>query len=228
MLQAGPPLIPFYTIEGLQEKIANAFGDAARVCEILRDYPQASQHYTTATEHYTAAGKHEAAQRCQANLARLKFAQDGDIDNEIKQLRAQLATLPSGSVAYARTLIELAELYSSNGDDYEAEKLFLEAEKILESNGGDPSGNDLGAALTQSLLGIMQGQHKGGATPIETKMEVNGLYRELSLALARIYETTDPQKAAKYREKATRRDNRAFNKEFSEYMLKVLEGDLGK
>ncbi|GAC1350439.1 MAG: hypothetical protein NVSMB27_32980 [Ktedonobacteraceae bacterium] len=228
LLQAGLPLLSFYTAEGLREKIANAFDSAARVCEILRDYPQAGQHYTAAAKHYTAVGKHEAAQHCQINLARLKVAQDGDIDTEVKRLRAELAKLPSGSVAHAGTLIELAGLYSSNNDDYEAKKLLLEAEKILDRIAGDPRGNDLCAALTQSLLSIMQGQHNSGPTPIETKMEMNGLYRELWLALARIYETTNPQKATEYREKATRRDSRTNNDEFSEYMRRALDGDLGK
>ena len=263
VLQAGLPHLPFYTAEGLSEKIANTFDSAARVCEILRDYSQAKKHYTTAAKQYRAIGKHEAAQRCQINLARLKVAQNADIDAEVKRLHAELAKLPLGSVAHARTLIELAGLYSSNGDDYEAEKLLLEAEKILEKNGGDPSGSELGAALTQtvkildgsdgdpsgsdsavalaqSLLSMMQGQHNSGLTPIETKMEMSRLYRELSLALAHIYDTYASQtanqqeaaryrkKAARYRTKATKLHSRAFNDEFSESMLRALEGDLGK
>jgi hypothetical protein len=74
----------------------------------------------------------------------------------------------------------------------------------------------------------MQGQHDGGPTPIETKMKVSGLYAELYLALSRIYETTDPLRAASYRAKATQRDSRASNDEFSEYMRRALDGDLGK
>jgi tetratricopeptide (TPR) repeat protein len=228
LLQAGPPQFPFYTEEGLRMKIADVLNSAAQACDTLRDYPQASQHYTAAAKIYTALGKHEQAQRCHANLTRLKFAQDGDVNYEIKRLRTELTTLSTGSVAYAETLVELAGLYSSNGDDYEAEKLLLEAEKVLDRIGGDPSGSDLAAALTQSLLSVMQGQHGGGPTAIETKMKVNGLYRELSLALARIYETTEPLKAANYRAKATQRDNRANNDEFSEYMRRALDGDLGK
>jgi tetratricopeptide (TPR) repeat protein len=228
LLQAGLPQYTLYTAEGLRAKIADVFDSEAQLCETLRDYPQASQHYTAAAEIYTAVGKHEAAQRCQINLARLKLAQDGNINTEIKRLRAELARLPSGSVAHAATLIDLAELYSSNEEDYEAEKLLLEAEQMLDRIGGDPSGSDLGAALTQSLLSIMQGQHNSGPTPIETKMEVNGLYCRLSMALARIYETTNPQEAARYRAKATQRDSRAYNDEFSEYMRRALEGDLGK
>ncbi len=229
LLQAGlPQQYKWYTAEELCTKRADAFSWAAQVCEILHDYPQARQHYTAAAEIYTAVGKYEAAQHCQINLARLELAEDSNIDTEVKRLHEELAKLPSGSVAHARTLIELAGLYSSNGDDYEAEKLLLEAEKILDRIGGDPSGNDLGAALTQSLLSIMQGQHNSGPTPLETKMEMSGLYRELSLALARIYETTHPQEAARYRAKTTQRDSRAYNDEFSEYMRRALDGDLGK
>ena len=228
LLQAGPPQYQFYTEEAVRTKIADTLHSAARACEMLRDYPEASRHYTEAARIYTALGQPGPAQCCQAELARLKFAQDGDVHDEIKRLRAELATLPADSVAEAEKLIELAGLYSGNGDDYEAEKLLLKAEQVLDSIDGDPSGSDLAAGLTQSLLSIMQGQHDGGPTPIETKMKVSGLYAELYLALSRIYETTDPLRAASYRAKATQRDSRASNDEFSEYMRRVLDGDLGK
>jgi hypothetical protein len=173
-------------------------------------------------------------------------------------LRTKLATLPTDHEDYAETLIELGRVYSSSGDDYEAEKLLLEAEQILDNvkiQGkpvGDPSGSALAEKLTQSLQSIiqgqptgaetdtdrlmkltqslqssMQGQHAGAETDIERVMKIHGLYRQLSLALARIYETTEPQKAAHYRDKATQRDSRAQNDEFSERMLRALKEDLG-
>jgi tetratricopeptide (TPR) repeat protein len=236
LLAIGLPRYPFYTEEGLRTKIADVHNSAAQACEALRDYPQARQHYTAAAEIYRSLGKHEQEQRCQANLARLEFVQIGNVDDEIGRLRTKLATLPTNHEDYAETLIELAGVYSNNGDDYEAEKLLLEAEQILDKikigdNIGDPSGSDLAAALTQSLKSIMHpeelDQHAGALTDIERMMQINGLYRELSLALARIYETTKPQKAAHYRDKATQRDSRAHNDQFSKRMRRALEEDLG-
>jgi hypothetical protein len=228
LLETGLPQYPFYTEETLRAKIADALSSAASVSKILSDYSEASQHYTDAARIYRDLGQQEQAQHCQDSLARLKYAQEGDVDDEIKRLRAELEKLPTDSVAGAEKLIELAGLYSSNGDDYEAEKLLLKAEKILDAISGDPTGNDLAAALTQSLLSIMQDQYDGGPTPIVTAMKVSSLYRELSVALTRIYQTTDPPRAAIYRDKAIQLNSRASNDQFSQYMRQALEGDLGK
>jgi hypothetical protein len=68
-------------------------------------------------------------------------------------------------------------VYSSNGDNYEAEKLLLEAEQILDSIMSDPSGSELAEALTQSLQSIMQGQHTGAVTDTDRLMKLR-LYPE--------------------------------------------------
>ncbi len=239
LLQAGPPQHPFYTEQALRKKIADVLQAAARACVTLRDYQQAGQHYVEAAEIYTSLGEGEEAELCRASLAHLKLDQGGGVDDEIKRLHTELAAAPAGSIDYARTLIELAGLYSSNGDDYEAETLLLKSEKMLDEIGGDPSGGDLAEALTQSLLNITQAKPVSGPTAIETKFIMNGLYRQLFLALARIYQarigqTADREQAEDYQKRAenyltraTQRDSRANNDEFSEYMLKELKGILG-
>ena len=142
--------------------------------------------------------------------------------------------ISAGSIDCAEALIELASLHSSNGDDYEAEKLFLQAEQmlddvqVLKDRPGDPSGRDLADALTKSLLDVSKIKVLRRAAPIERMIRVNGLYRELCMGLARIYAATKPEKASHYREKAAKRDSRAENDEFSASMMRALQGELGK
>jgi tetratricopeptide (TPR) repeat protein len=228
LLEAGPSRYLFTSEAGLREKIADSRSSAAQVAEILRDYPRAQDHYLAAAEIYTATGKGDQARKVQASLARLKFAQEGNVDAEIRRLRSEIDALPESSLAHQEGLIELAGLYSSNGDDYEAEQLLVKAEALLDRHQGDPSGSKLADALSESLLSIMQQKHAGGPTPVEKMLKANELYRELYLGLARIYQAADPKKAAHYREKATQRDSRANNDAFSEQMRKALKGDLGK
>jgi tetratricopeptide (TPR) repeat protein len=120
LLEAGPSRYLFTSEAGLREKIADSRSSAAQVAEILRDYPRAQDHYLAAAEIYTATGKGDQARKVQASLARLKFAQEGNVDAEIRRLRTEIDALPESSLAHQEGLIELAGLYSSNGDDYEA------------------------------------------------------------------------------------------------------------
>jgi hypothetical protein len=227
LLAAGPPSNGLYTADQVQAKIADVLNSTARACEALRDYPQASEHYAAAGELYAALGKTAEAEGCRAELARLRFEQDGDVDGEIKRLRSELEAQAPGTIEYAEALVQLAVFISSGGDEFEAEQLLLEAEALLDEIGGDPSGSDLAAALTDSLLSIKRGQG-AGATRILTAMKADGLYRQLSLALAKIYEVTDPVKAEHYRARAIERDSRANNDDFSESMGRALLGELGE
>lgn len=99
-------------------------------------------------------------------------------------------------------MIELGGIHRQNGDDFEAEKMLLQAEKILDSLGGERSGEDIAGALTNSLLAIISGKNKGESNDIKTVMKIDGLYRVLSVELSRIYEVSDQTKAMHYRVKA--------------------------
>jgi hypothetical protein len=76
-------------------------------------------------------------------------------------------------------------------------------------------------------MGIGAGQALG-LGGIEETLRVQGLYRLLYVALARVYQTSNPKKAAEYRAKAAQRDSREVNDDFSQTMLRMLQGDLGK
>lgn len=225
--KAGPHTFGLYTDEQLANRIADVHASMARVCESLRDDAQAEQEYAVAIELYSGLGKHDQVQSCQTSLARLQEARKGGTDAEFKRLQAELAKRQAGTVEHAQTLIELAGLHSRNYDDREAEKLYLQAERILDKLGGDPSGGSLADALTQSLLSL-QGGVPAGPSSIETAIQIRGLYRELCMGLARIYQTSRPDLARQYTERAAQRDSRQQNDEFSAAMMRALRGELGK
>ena len=218
LLQSGSPG-GFFKEEDVRRKVADATSAAAGACAHLRQYPEAEKLYRSAAATYKMAGKPEEAKRCQERIAEFNYLQDGNVDAEIRRLRAKVSKARANSVDHADALIELGSLYGSNGDDYEACKLLEQAEGILKKHAADPSGADLANALTASLTGL--------GTGIEDKLRVQGLYRLLYVALAKAYQTSNPKKAAEYRSMAAKRDSRELNDDFSQTMLRMLnEGKL--
>lgn len=226
LLQAGTPQ-RFFKENDVRGKIADAISAAARACIDLRQYQEAAKLYRSAAASYAVAGKPEEATRCQNRIAELRYPQDGDVDAEILRLRAKVAKAGANSIDQADALIELGALYGGNGDDHEAKQLLEKAEKILKTHAPDPTGADLANALTASIMGMSAGQPAGRAG-IDDAMRVQGLYRQLYVALARAYQTTNPKMAEEYRSKAAQRDSREVNNDFSQTMLQMLKGDLGK
>jgi hypothetical protein len=224
----GPPKPPFeiWSEQSVQQKIGDTFDLAARAAGTLRDQEAAARYYEAATKAYRAAGDNAKANGCQTELSRLQAIESGDIDAEIRRLRGELAKAPRRSLAAARAGIDLGMLYSNNGDDTEALELLQQAERDLKAVSSDPSGVDLANALSSSVANLLQGSSAGGPSAIEHKIEANNLYRLLYTAYARIYETTDPGRAAEYRAKVTSRDSRQNNDEFSKAMLQALHGGL--
>jgi hypothetical protein len=227
LLQAGLPTLPLYTSEAVRAKTAELHNIAGRAYESLHDDDQAMKEYALAAASYRKLGRLEDSQRCSGNLARLQEAQKGGSNAEFERLQAALAKLPAGSVDHAETLIDLAGLHARNNDDHEAEKLFLQAERELDKLEGDPSGGKLAQVLASSLQGLLSGTAPSGLTSIETTMRIRGLYRVLSMGLARIYQTSQPIKAQYYADKAASRDSRKQNDAFSEAMMQALRGQLG-
>jgi hypothetical protein len=213
---------PLYTKASLQSKLAGTYCIMAQADEALHDYELARQHYETAIKIYRELGEKDRVQFCRTGLDHLDFAQYGNVDKKIVHLHKALSKVSINSVEHADLLIELGGIYRQNGDDFEAEKVLLQAEEVLESIGGERSGGDIADALTDSLLDIFSGNDKGGPKDINTVMKIDGLYRVLSVELSRIYEVSDPVKASHYRAKAAQRDSRATNDAFSQKMLSSL------
>lgn len=218
-----PEGIPVYSKTDLQTKLADTYRNLAHACATLHDYEQARQHYATAIDRYQALGKQQEVQRCRTFLDSLEFAQHGDVDKEISRLNQNLTKVEHGGVEHADLLIELGGIYRQNGENWEAEKLLLQAEEILDSLGGDPSGKLIADALTHSLLPMSQVLYLNGSADIETVMKINGFYRVLYAELSRVYKDSDPTRAALYRGKAAQRDSREHNDAFSRTMLDSLE-----
>jgi tetratricopeptide (TPR) repeat protein len=228
LISMGPPQPPFalYTEHSVKRKLGDTFELAARAAGTLRDENAASRYYNAACDAYQEAGDQEKAQHCRTELSGMRAVESGNLDAEVRRLRNELLKAPKKSLAAASAGIDLAMLYSNNGDDTEALELLGRAEKILKSISPDPTGTDLAKALSGSLADILEGKHTGGPTAIENKMEANGLYRLLYTAYARIYDTNDPVKAEEYRAKVGKRDSRQTNDEFSNAMLQALAGGL--
>jgi tetratricopeptide (TPR) repeat protein len=228
LMSLGPPKPPFafWTEQSVRQKIGDTFDLAARVAGTLHDQAAATRYYKAAREAYHAAGDKVKAERCQTELSRLRAVETGDVDAEVRRLRSELAKAPKKSLAAARAAIDLGMLYSNNGDDTEALELLRQAESDLKAVSSDPTGIDLANALSSSVADLLQGKGTGGPSVIENKMEANNLYRLLYTAYARIYDTTDPAKAAEYRAKVVDRDSRQTNDEFSKAMLRALHGGL--
>jgi tetratricopeptide (TPR) repeat protein len=224
LLDAPMPRAPIYTRSSLQSKLADAHASLAQSFASRGDAPAARRHYTATIDLYQTLGEHDRVKRFQDDLARLESDRTGDVDQEIARLSEALSAVAKGSVDHADLLIELGGVYRQNGDDFEAEKLLLQAEKVLDNLGGEPLGEDKADALTHSLLSIAQGQTPEGANDIRTTIRIDGLYRLLSIGLSRVYATSDPQKAAHYRAKAAQRDSREQNDAFSKKMLGALDG----
>jgi hypothetical protein len=228
LMSLPPPKAPFafWSEQSVQQKIGDTFDLAARAAVTLHDQEAATRYYNAASKAYRAAGDNVKADGCQTELSRLRAIERGDVDSEVRRLHSELARAPKNSLAAARAGIDLGMLYSNNGDDTEARELLEQAERDLMAVSSDPSGVDLANALSSSVAALLQGNGAGGPSAIEHKIEANNLYRLLYTAYARIYETTDPDKAAEYRAKVTSRDSRQNNEEFSKAMLQALHGGL--
>lgn len=218
-----PERIPSYTRTSLQAKLARTYGTMAGACKALHDYEQARQHYATTIKMFNSLGQQSEAQSYQTELERLDYDQNANVDREISRLHQALASVENKSLEQASLLVELGEIYRQNGDDFEAEQLLLQAERILDKLGGDPLGEAIATSLTNSMLAISQNKQKEGPTEIENVMQISNLYRLLSVGLSKIYREKDSDKAADYRNKAVQRDSRAINDAFSQKMLDSLD-----
>jgi tetratricopeptide (TPR) repeat protein len=225
LLQLDPPKFPIDDLASVQLKIAEVYDSIASSFEALQtpDYAQAAEYYKAAIEIYRSLAKNDQALRSQDKLDKLKFASDRNVGEEILRLRTKLDAQPIDSLDYVEVLVDLGMLYSKYGDDYEAEQLLKQAEEILHNKYPDPTGTDIGDALAQAMSSIMQGKQSGAVAAFESSIHTNGLYRVIYVGLARIYKTTNPQKAEEYLERAGQRDSRENNNAFSQRMLRALD-----
>lgn len=226
--EASPPLMMAFLFDAkkIEEKIADTHTLIAQANAILHDYNAARQHYTTAIQMYQKLGNNEMVARYQTALERLDTSQSGNVDKELVSLQNKLMRVAKNSIEQADVLIELGSLYRRNGDNFEAKKRLLEAEKILQALSDDPSGTDIANAFASSMMAMSEGKGLGnqGLGNLQAVMKANGLYRVLYVELSRVYQASgNAKKAAHYRALATQRDSRETNDEFSQEALKALQ-----
>ncbi len=187
--------------EDLRQRIADVTDWRGRALENARRFDEAIIEFDRAAELYDAIGKSADVQRSRDKAGNLRVETTGDIDAEVKRLRARLEDAPPDHVDRIQILITLGELHSRANDDFEAIRLLKKAEAELLELGGHPNDGDLMAALGDTVKRINEGEQVAGLSAIETGMQRRALTQRLLLALGNAYRTTDPKQAALYEDR---------------------------
>ncbi len=230
LLEEGIPSYPFYTAQDIESKIADVLELTARTYEslshtneYLNNITQSIQYYQQAAKAYEKNGEGQKAESCRNNRAQLINTINGNVEAEIRRINEALKRLTVNTLDHTQKLIELAELYNMNEDDYQAQQLLKRAEEALKHLNSNPSGIDLATALTQSLQNIQSGQPTEGRTPIEKLVSIRDLYRRLYLCQARILtERGEITEADEKMKLAEQMDSPQLNQEFSAQISQSL------
>ncbi|WP_017654045.1 hypothetical protein [Fortiea contorta] len=230
LLQLQPPNYPLYKAEDLRDKIANVMEDIADVyCFMCTsdgkagfDYKQANFYYHQAIQSYVENNSAETAKRCFKKIAQLRINYKINVDREIEHLFLTLESLSPHSLKYLETLINLAEIYFANGDNFEAEKCLLLTESKLKELGYTQFSlteitNDSPILNKTQSRDFLEEYNSG-----EIAVKVRELYRRLYFSLSQIYREKAVQEAAKYLELVNRMNGDDKNKNPSEQMLNWL------
>ncbi len=228
LLQQGTPSYPLYSLNEIRGKIGETLDSIARAHDSMNAWEPAVSYYEKAATLFESIGDLAKAQRSRNSIGRLKLQSQGDIDAEIRRLRALLEITDVGTLAHAELMLELGELYAKASDDYESEKFLISALGELITLGEDPSAADMAEALTKTLSSIGQGSASPGKTPLENIMKLRLLYTRCYLALAQLYKSSNPVKAAKYLDLVDKQNAKALNAEVVELLSKSLPSNSGK
>ena len=214
-----------YADAHLHRKIGQALSFAGMASESLRQDARAVEFYEQAVGAYEAANDHGEISKARSKIEELRVVLSGDVDADIERLQQAVLDTPEPALARVEALIALGEALVREGDSYGARDHLLEAETILidPSNGfANPSSGDLAESLLSSMQDLMSGKTQAGATSIEEKVAVRGLYSRLYHALAAAYRDDDPDRAAGYLDSAEEMDSDEGSRDFGEDMLALL------
>ena len=196
------------TLDTLNERIADITEWIGRAHESMNEGADAVSYFREARQLYADLGKADAVARIDDKIGEIRVQDEGDLDAEIKRVREQLEGGGLDTLDRVKTLIQLGELLSKAGDDFEAEQPLLEAERLLAAT-PNMSHNQILGSLADSVQSIMAGTAtSGGDTPIVQAMQVRGLYQRLYFALGNVYRDTNPAKAKEYEAKLAAFDDR--------------------
>jgi hypothetical protein len=186
----------------VRQHLADAHNWRARARRKSGEVAAAAADFRRVAELFHAIGHEDAAERARDEMREMRVEEDGNVDEDVERLLSQLRGTTPGGLQHIRIQIELGELYSQNGDDYEARKHLLAAEAAMTAGYPNPSEATILTNLMQSLGAIEAGH--GGTTaelPVMAAMDVRALYQRLYFALARAHRKSNPVRSAEYEEK---------------------------
>lgn len=196
------------TPDTLNERIADITESIGRAHESMNEGADAVSYFREARQLYADLGKADAVARIDDKIGEIRVQDEGDLDAEIPRVREQLEGGGLDTLDRVKRLIQLGELLSKAGDDFEAEQPLLEAERLLAAT-PNMSHNQILESLADSVQSIMAGTAASGeGTPIVQAMQVRGLYQRLYFALGNVYRDTNPAKAKEYEAKLAAFDDR--------------------
>lgn len=205
LLAATTPTFPHYKISDIQSNMAEVLEKLARVYGLLGNEANSRDYFMHAARLFGDIGQVENAQRCLNAVTQAEDAKEGSLDYEKRRLQSILRTTPVNSLLHARALVELAEVYKRESDDYNAIRMFETAVSALEALGyPDPEKIDLKDAMNNTMQLIQSGKRTGNfPTPLESAVTVYNLYSRLYAGLIQSH-NSEPEKAKFYEEKLKR------------------------
>jgi tetratricopeptide (TPR) repeat protein len=227
LIAAGPPATPFYTVESLRLKYAQALESLARAYDALHDSRTARTAYAQAASAFDEAGEPLQAAQCRSRAAESTLTEDARYDDQLRAILEDLEHLDQAQPAYFSRLIDLGELQAQAGDDFAAEQTLLKAEDGLKgASWENPSGSDLAEALVATLKGLQSGERLRPGQDISTALSARGLHRRIHLALSDVHRRSGDADRADARLKlADAMDRSSPDDEFSKTMLNRLAGE---
>lgn len=197
------------TVDTLEERIANVTDWIGRALDSMNQSSEALPYFEEARALYAALGKSDVVAQLDDKIGEINVHVGGGLDAELTRLRVLLEHGGLGQLDRARVLIQLGELLSKAGDDFEAAEHLIEAEGLL-AESPNPSDGQLLESLADSVRGIMGSTTSSGEdTPIVRAMTIRALHQRLYFALGNAYRETHPEKAMAYEEKLATLDERS-------------------
>lgn len=185
------------TAEMLRQRLADVTEWTARAFDSRNEPADALAHYQKARELHAALQDSGAVARIDDKIGEIRLQGFDGLDGELVRLRQRLEDRRLDAFDRAKGLVQLGELLSKAGDDFEAERVLLEAERLLSAT-PNLGRDDLLARLAESVKVILDGSASSGAVPIVRAMELRALYQRLYFALGNACRDTDPERAQAY------------------------------
>jgi tetratricopeptide (TPR) repeat protein len=192
----------------LNERIADTTEWIGRAHDSMNEGMEALSYLKEARQLYADLGKVDAVARIDDKIGEIGVQDEGDLDAELQRVRKRLEGGGLDILDQVKTLIQLGELLTKAGDDFEAKQPLLEAERILAAT-PNMSHNQILKSLVDSIQRIMAGTLTLGENPpIVQAMQVRSLYQRLYFALGNVFRDMNPAKAKEYEEKLAAFDDR--------------------